>query len=192
MEGSLFKIDNWEIVKGIFIVWWQLTKALWPLLIIIVLVIAIKLVAKTLLKKQKSKPDLSAYERKPYIFDATSEFNLYKVLIELFGDKYFIFPQVNYNHLIQPRKTTWVEERKHRSRIDRKSVDFVFCDKERIVPQLIIELDGSVHNFGKKKERDEFIDELTKIVGLPILHLKTSNLDREFVRKEINQKLNSA
>jgi hypothetical protein len=118
-------------------------------------------------KKETEEKDLSVYERKQYLFDANSEFNLFKVLVELFGDKYYIFPQINYSHLIQPRKTTWEEERKYRSRIDRKSADFVFCDKERIVPKLIIELDGSAHNLKSKQARDEFIDELTKIEDLP-------------------------
>ena len=140
-------------------------------------------------KKGEEKKDLSIYERKQYLFDASSEFNLYKVLVELYGDKYYIFPQINYSHLIQPRKTTWEEERRYRSRIDRKSADFVFCDKERIVPKLIIELDGSAHNLKSKQARDEFIDELTKIVDLPILHLKTSNADKEFVKSEIDKKL---
>ena len=141
-------------------------------------------------KKEPEEKDLSVYERKPYLFDANSEFNLYKVLVELYGDKYYIFPQINYSHLIQPRKTTWEEERKYRSRIDRKSADFVFCDKERIVPKLIIELDGSAHNLKSKQTRDEFIDELTKIVDLPILHLKTSNVNKEFIKEEISKKLN--
>ena len=156
---------------------------------IIVVAMVIKVLPEILGRKSGGKPDLSVYERKPFLFDTTSEFNLYKVLLELFGDKYFIFPQVNYSHLIQPRKTTWEEERKHRSRIDRKSADFVLCDKERVVPRLIIELDGSVHNFKSKQARDEFIDELTKIVDLPILHLKTRSLNKDFVRSEVNNKL---
>lgn len=143
-------------------------------------------------KGDAEEPDLSVYERKPFLFDAVSEFNLYKVLLELFGDKYHIFPQVNYSHLIQPKKSTWEEERRHRSRIDRKSADFVLCDKDRVVPQLIIELDGSVHNFKSKQARDQFINELTKLVDLPILHLKTGNIDREFIRAEVNKKLNKA
>lgn len=138
----------------------------------------------------KKGVDLSVYEKKPYLFDTASEFNLYKVLVELFGDKYYIFPEVNYSHLIQPRKSNWSDERRERSRIDRKSADFVFCDKEKIVPQLVIELDGYVHNYKSKKARDAFIDEITKIVDLPILHLKTNNLDRDFIKSEINKKLN--
>lgn len=58
-----------------------------------------------------------------------------------------------------------------------------------IVPRLIIELDGSVHNFKSKQARDKFIDELMKVVDLPILHLKTNNLSRDFLKNEISNKL---
>lgn len=161
------------------------------LIIIMVVLVGVYFIILQFINKKKGeeKKDLSIYERKPYLFDASSEFNLYKVLVELYGDKYYIFPQINYSHLIQPRKTTWEKERKYRSRIDRKSADFVFCDKERIVPKLIIELDGSAHNLKSKQARDEFIDELTKIVDLPILHLKTSNVERGFVKSEIDKKI---
>lgn len=164
-------------------------KTLWSLIFIVGIVVVIKFIFENFSSRSKEKPDLSVYIKKSYLFDTNSEFNLYKVLLELFGDKYYIFPQVNYSHLIEPRKSTFQEERKNRNRIDRKSADFVLCDKERIVPQLIIELDGSVHNFKSKQTRDEFIDELTKIVDLPILHIKTNNVDREFIKSEINKKL---
>ena len=136
-----------------------------------------------------NKADLSVYERKPFLFDSYAEFNLYKVLIELYGDQYYIFTQVNYSHLIQPKKSTWEEERRHRSRIDRKSADFVLCDKVRVVPQLVIELDGYSHNFKSKQVRDELINDLTKIVDLPILHLKTESTNKDFIDREINKLL---
>lgn len=159
------------------------------LVIVVVLVIVVKFIIENSSSNEEEKPDLSVFIKKPYLFDTTSEFNLYKVLLELFGDKYYIFPQVNYSHLIEPRKSTFQEERKNRSRIDRKSADFVMCDKDRIVPKLVIELDGYVHNFKSKQARDEFINDLTGIVDLPILHIKTSNIDKEFIRSEINKKL---
>lgn len=162
-------------------------KQFWPLLVIVALVIVVKYIIEN--SSNKEKPNLSDFVKKPYLFDVASEFNLYKVLLELFGDKYFIFPQVNYSHLIEPKKSTYQEERKNRSRIDRKSADFVLCDKDRIVPKLVIELDGYVHNFKSKQARDEFIDDLAGIVDLPILHIKTSNVDKEFIRSEINKKL---
>ena len=160
--------------------------------IIFIAFVGIAVLVSELIKtssKKEIKPDLLVYEKKPFLFDTNSELNLYKVLLELFGDSYFIFPQINYSHLIQPKKATWEEERKYRSRIDRKSADFVMCDKERIVPLLVIELDGSAHNLRTKQTRDEFINDITNVVGLPILHLKNCDLDKEFIRKEINQKL---
>ncbi len=167
----------------------QILSTMWPLLLLAILALAGVVIFQLFSKKEEGEPDLSVYERKPFLFDTVSEFNLYKILLELYGDAYHIFPQVNYSHLIQPKKSTWEEERRHRSRIDRKSADFVFCDKERVVPKLIIELDGSVHNFKSKQARDAFINDLTKLVDLPILHIKTGSFDKEFIRDEINKKL---
>lgn len=165
-------------------------KTLLPLLVLVIIVFAIKFFIENSSKsKDEEKPDLSVFEKKPYLFDTNSEYTLYKMLLELFGDKYFIFPQINYSHLIQPKKSDWKEERRNRSRIEKKSADFVMCDKDKILPQLVIELDGSVHNYKSKQTRDEFIDELTGVVGLQILHIKTSNIGREFIKSEINKKL---
>ena len=136
-----------------------------------------------------STDDPSPYQKKKYLFDTTSEFSLYKILLELYGDKYHIFPQINYSHVVEVKQMDWKEQRRYRSRIDRKSADFVLCDKERVVPQLIIELDGSAHDLPNKRRRDEFIDGITKIVGLPILHLKTSGIDRESVKTEVDRAL---
>lgn len=136
-----------------------------------------------------AKTGFSVYQKKKFLFDTPSEFHMYKMLLELFGDKYFIFPQVNYSHLIEPKKSTFIEERKYRSRIDRKSADFVFCDKETMVPVLVIELDGYVHDFKDKRARDEFINEITQVVDLPMLHIKTVDVSKEFVKKEIEGKL---
>lgn len=159
------------------------------IILIAVIFIAYWLINKYSNKNKTEEKKELPYEKKPYLFDANSEFNLYKLLVEIYGDKYYIFPQINYSHLIQPKKSNWEEERKYRSKIDRKSADFVFCDKEKIIPQLIIELDGYVHNFKSKQLRDKFIDDITGIANLPILHLKTNNLDRDFIKKEIDSKL---
>jgi very-short-patch-repair endonuclease len=97
---------------------------------------------------------------------------------------------VNYSHLIEPVKGDWKEERANRSRIDRKSADFVLCDKERVVPLLVIELDGYVHGFAKKQRRDEFIDGITKVAGLPVLHLRVGENTREDVQRAIENNLN--
>ncbi len=167
----------------------QILFSIWPFILIIVIFFIWIGIYQLSSNTKEGEVDLSVYERKQFLFDTVSEFNLYKVLLELFGDKYHIFPQVNYSHLIQPKKSTFSNERKYRSRIDRKSADFIICDNERIIPRLIIELDGSVHNLKNKQARDEFINELAKIVDLPILHFKKENLNKEFVKSEVMKKL---
>jgi len=166
----------------------HLSIIIWLLLIIAVVTVA-KYIPKTTFQKKTTAKNLSVYKKKTFLFDAVSEFNLFKLLVKIAGDNYYVFPQVNYSHLIEVKGMNWREQRKYRSSIDRKSADFVICDKERIVPQLIIELDGSVHSFTGKQKRDKFINNLTEIVGLPILHLKVGNLDEGFVQSEINKKL---
>jgi very-short-patch-repair endonuclease len=134
-----------------------------------------------------NRDNFSPYQKKKYLFDTKSEFDLYKILLELYGDKYHIFPQINYSHLIEIKNMERRERHRHRSRIDRKSADFVVCDKERVVPQLVIELDGSVHDLPNKQRRDKFIDDIMKSIGLPILHLKTENLSKESIREEVDR-----
>jgi len=60
-------------------------QILWPLLIVAGFIIAVKFIATISFEKPKSKSSLSVYEKKPYLFDNSSEFNLYKILLELFG-----------------------------------------------------------------------------------------------------------
>ena len=54
-----------------------------------------------------SADDPSPYQKKKYLFDTTSEFNLYKILLENYGDKYHIFPQINYSHIVEVKKMEW-------------------------------------------------------------------------------------
>ncbi len=139
---------------------------------------------------RKGEQDLSNYVRKPYLFDSKAEFELFKILVELYGDTYYIFPQVHYIHLIQPRKDLPYNERfGYRSRIGKKSADFVLCEKNGVTAQLIIELDGPTHDLPDRQKRDEFINEITKVAGMKIVHLKVRDMNRDFVRSEVDNAL---
>ena len=112
------------------------------------------------------------------------------MLMELYGNDYRIFAQVQYSHLIEPKKNLpWAEQRKYRSRIDKKSADFVICHKDTVAPLLVIELDGSAHNQAKVQVNDNFKNEITKVIGLPLLRLSTGNLTKEFVKSEVDKKM---
>ncbi len=162
---------------------------IWLILIVIIIIVFVII----FLLKESKKDDLSNYVKRKFLFDTKSEFDLFLVLLELFGDKYHIFPQVHYSHVIEVRKGLTYSERMHYwNKINRKSADFVLCDKIQVIPRLVIELDGSSHEWEERKKRDEFINELMGITGLNIKHLKTDNLSKEFIKQEIEKSLNES
>ena len=136
----------------------------------------------SIFKNDASAEEELPYEKKPFVFDVMTELTLYRTLLELYGDKYYVFPEIGYSKLIQVKRGT---EKKYRNRFDKKSADFVLCDKERAVARLVIELDGSSHNSETRMERDARVDKMMLSIGLPILHLKTSAMDKESVQKQI-------
>ncbi len=98
----------------------------------------------------------------------------------------YIFPQVNYSHLIQNRTGSHYEDRRYRSHIERKSADFVVCDKKTCVPCLVIDIDGSVHNRLDIHEKDAEINQILNAIGLPILRLTNEDSrDRELVKNKV-------
>lgn len=121
--------------------------------------------------------------------DSNAEYGLFKALVELYGDKYYIFPQVHYSHLLEASKSDWREFRRLMSRIERKSADFVLCGKADVSPQLIIELDGPTHSRASRRGRDEFIDAALNGTGLPILHITVGTYTHDSIKKAVDQAL---
>lgn len=60
------------------------------------------------------------------------------------------------------------------------------CSKDSVIPVLVIELDGFVHNFKKRKARDEFINSVANVSDLPLLHIKTTEMDKDNIKKKID------
>jgi hypothetical protein len=58
-----------------------------------------------------------------------------------------------------------------RNRIDRKHVDFLICDPKTLSPQFGIELDDSSHQSASRQERDNLVDQVFHVAGLPLLHI---------------------
>ncbi len=144
-----------------------------PIVLLVVVVMAGMCIFALFLKSKggeeitEEEPNL--YEKKPFVFDVMSELDVYRQLVTIFGDTYYIFPQVSYGRLIQLKKGV---ELRHRTKFDKKVADFVLCDKTRAVAQLVVELDGSSHETEKKIDRDKKVDAMMQQIGLPILHLK--------------------
>ena len=107
-----------------------------------------------------------------------SELQYFKVLQDKYGKDHYVIPQVVLSSIVDvdlPRTRRFYYAYKgYRSRIDKKTIDFVIFDKINFTPVLAIELDDPSHELLKRKERDAFVNGVTERVGLRIVHIKTA------------------
>jgi len=62
MAGHLFNINFWEMVKGIFGVWWLLAKELWWIFLILILIRVIPWLVSAKIRKMKNAKRFKAGE----------------------------------------------------------------------------------------------------------------------------------
>jgi hypothetical protein len=140
------------------------------LLVIIVIVSAVlPAVLKLVMKKRAPVPVALPYRKKDYLFTA-AERSFYEVLCGVVDGQLHVFPKIRLADLVWMPKGT-ANQQAHRNRIQSKHVDFVLCDREKIAPVLVIELDDSSHEAEERRERDSFVDSALFAAGLPIFHI---------------------
>ena len=105
-------------------------------------------------------------------FLSASELSFYRVLISSIDGEYLICPKINLADIFFVARPH--ENRSYRNRIDRKHVDFLLCNSKSMKPILGIELDDSSHSRRDRQERDEFVDQVFKAAGLPLLHVRAA------------------
>jgi len=104
-------------------------------------------------------------------FLTRSEHECYDALVEAVGMEYRIFAQVHLPTIVDHavRGQNWRAALAH---INRKSVDFVLCDKAYLSPKLAIELDDKSHERPDRQERDREVERILREAGVPLLRLK--------------------
>jgi len=139
-----------------------------------VLAFLIKIFSSIFKKISPIEPEFKqAYFKKEYLLTPT-ERKFFNILEQIISGKFYIFPQIHLDSLLEVKKD---EENKmgYRNRINRKSVDFVICDKEYLKPLLAIELDDSSHYRWDRQERDQFVNQALNSVGLKTLRIRVSS-----------------
>jgi very-short-patch-repair endonuclease len=120
----------------------------------------------------------SVYKAKNQITETERAF--YEVLKNANQDKYDIQRQVVLSSIIDVTSKNYVDYKNRRefnpdrSRIDKKTLDFVLFDKTTLMPYMAIELDDPSHLKQNRVERDHFVEPLLKAVGIPLLRIKTA------------------
>lgn len=110
------------------------------------------------------------YARKQF-FLTRAEHECYDALIAAVGDKYHVFAQVHLPTILD-NKVKGQDWRAALAHINRKSVDFVLCDKAYISPKLAIELDDKSHERPDRQERDQEVERILNDAGVPLLRLE--------------------
>lgn len=138
--------------------------------IVIVLFIALAILKAVVEGGEEREKPKYRYTRKQF-FLTRAEHEFYDALIAAIGDKYHVFAQVHLPTILD-NKVKGQDWRAALAHINRKSVDFVLCDKAYISPKLAIELDDKSHERPDRQERDKEVERILADAGLPLLRIE--------------------
>ena len=102
-------------------------------------------------------------------FLSAAELSFYRVLVSAIGNRAIVTCKVNLADIFFVSKPN--ENQSYRNKIDRKHVDFLLCDPVTMKPRCGIELDDSSHSRRDRQDRDEFVDQVFEVAGLPLVRV---------------------
>jgi hypothetical protein len=113
-------------------------------------------------------------------FLSPAEFSFYKVFLSIYGTRLTVQSKVRLADIFFVSRPN--ENHNYFNRIAQKHLDFLVCDPVTMKPLLGVELDDASHQREDRQERDEFLEEVCKVAGLPLLRMPVK---REYNTKEI-------
>jgi very-short-patch-repair endonuclease len=119
---------------------------------------------------------------------SAAELTFFRVLKSQLPEEWHLVTKVNLADLFFVRQPH--RNQAARNRIDRKHVDFVICEARTMQPLLAIELDDASHERADRIARDQFVDRVFEVAGLPLLHVRFAwAYQPEVLMHAIRQKL---
>lgn len=103
-------------------------------------------------------------------FLSAAELSFYRVLAGAVGTRAAICCKVNLGDLFFVMNGEGKQG--YRNKIDRKHVDFLLCDPLSMRPRCGVELDDSSHARQDRRERDELVDQVFAVSGLPLVRIQ--------------------
>ncbi len=140
---------------------------------IVILCVYVKLFLKKDVKAFEEKTLKYNYKSKQF-YMTKSENDFYQRLVKLLGDKYYIFAQVPFTNFID-EKVPGQDFRAARAVINRKSVDYLICNKDYVNPLIAIELDDPSHERPDRIKRDELVNEIFRRAEMSLMHISNTN-----------------
>ena len=146
-----------------------------PIVLVVVALIILAVVALALKAKlaggEESAGPGNVYELRPAIL-TKAERSFFGALEQACPEGVGLLAKVRLGDLFQPRKglarSEWT---KASNRINNKHVDFLLVRASDFVPVVGVELDDKSHARRDRQWRDEFVNEVFRSAGLPLLHV---------------------
>jgi len=116
------------------------------------------------------QPPIYTYTKKPQLMTG-HELGFFKLLEEVAGERYYIFPQVHLSALFshEVKGQNWRAAFRH---INGRSVDYVLCDKITLSPVYAIELDDASHDVADRQSRDQDVERIFQAANLPLIRFR--------------------
>jgi hypothetical protein len=106
-------------------------------------------------------------------FPSAAELPFYRVLMFALDGSHLVCPKVNSGDIFFVARPN--ENLSYRNKIDRKHVDFLPCDPATMKPIMGVEMDDANHARRDRQDRDEFVDQVSKAAGLPLLRVRAAS-----------------
>jgi hypothetical protein len=157
----------------------------WIILAITIVAVALFLQAR---RSEKAKPARAAlpYQKSAALF-TPAERSFLGVLNQAVGNNAAIFGKVRVADVVEPKTGLGRSARqKAFNKISAKHFDFLLCDKEDLAVACAIELDDGSHNSKRRLARDEFLNEVCKAAGIPLIQVPAAS---SYIISEVRQLL---
>ncbi len=157
------------------------------ILILIPIFALLSVVSSLIKKKNRYKTEkIYQYTKKKYLL-SKPESDFFKTLDRILDNQYYIFPQIHLDSILD-NKVIGQDWKGALSHIQRKSIDYVICDKIYLSPLLAIELDDSSHSRNDRRYRDNLIERLFQEANMPLLRIQSTDVkNTEKIRNDIYQ-----
>ena len=104
---------------------------------------------------------------------SAAELAFYNVLKTAVGDRFVILLKVSVGDLCELTKQA--ANRAAFNRIATKQIDFVLCDHTTLAPVVAIELDDSTSLPRDRAQRDAFVNELFRTIGVALINQRVQS-----------------
>lgn len=115
----------------------------------------------------------SAFRRRPRLLNPC-ESELFETLSTVIGDVAVICPKTRVTDVLCVGDG--VRHIDEAVRIDRKTIDFLICERKSFQPRLAIQVDWWDENQQRYQSRDHFVDRALVNAQLPLLHVRSNQI----------------